>query len=154
MGRAATYAAYPAPSGFNSSNTLHQGRIESADRLELPTFGDGILTEERLGELEAGAQRDGALPSAILKELFAEVREQREKYQVSEQLQGAYIEEIHRLNGLVRELIEYVESVAEIAQDGHEANDVSSDIKRRAMNLIITSVRSLREHEQERKNRF
>ncbi|HVT04435.1 MAG TPA: hypothetical protein VHL58_13790 [Thermoanaerobaculia bacterium] len=112
------------------------------------------MTEERLSELEAGAQRDGALPSAILKELFAEVREQQEKYRVSEQLQGAYIEEIHRLNDLVRELIEYVESVAEIAQDGQEANDVSTDIKRRAMNLIITSVRSLREHEQERKNRF
>lgn len=103
-----------------------------------------MLTEERLSELESASTRGAGITSDVLLELIAEIREQQEKNKAGEKLQGAYVDEIHRLNDLVGELIEYVESVAEIAQDGPEPNDVSTDIKRRAVNMIITSVRGLR----------
>jgi|GEM_PF-3390984 len=109
-----------------------------------------MLTEERLVELEAVLRSDASDAVHVATSLLGEIRRLHQKVREAERLEAAYVDEIHRLNELVRDLIEYVESVAEIAQDDSRGDDVSSDIKRRAVNLIITSVRNLRELEREK----
>ena len=101
---------------------------ESKEQALAEALGRG----EAVGDVEIGA-------------LIESHRQMREQHRMILNLEAGYIDEIQGLNGLVKELLDYVDAIADVVADTLDSSDVPNDIKKRAVAIIIESVKHLKQ---------
>jgi hypothetical protein len=108
-----------------------------------PAANHDVMTdEELLDEIKTRVSRGTTIPPELVASLLAMMQQRVETAAARE---SAFVDEIQRLNGLIRELFEYVDTIAETIEDSFGSNEVASQVKQRAVKMIIESVQRLRD---------
>lgn len=95
--------------------------------------------------LEAGAD----VTQELAAELVAEVESLRDQLSLSTTFEQAYVDEIQRMNVLVQELAEYVETIADAMADSLGSDEIPAQLKRQVVRLILQSSKAMRTSEKQ-----
>ncbi len=93
--------------------------------------------------LEAAAGR--SIPPELAAALIGEIYTLRARIRQGSAAEQAFIDEIQRMNALVRNLAEYVETIADAMSDSLQSDEITSELKKRVIDLILRSSKSIRQ---------
>ncbi|HXI14251.1 MAG TPA: hypothetical protein VNM92_16655 [Thermoanaerobaculia bacterium] len=105
----------------------------------------GMLNDLQIQRLRDSIQEGADLSRDEMSALVRELEEAHRNLSLLEKKEESYLGEIQRLNSVVAQLIEYIETIADIAGDASAAAVTSDEIKRRAIEMIIRSVNQVKE---------
>lgn len=89
----------------------------------------------------------GDVPRAHVADLVAEVDSLRDQLTLSATFEQGYVDEIQRMNALVLELAEYVETVADAVSDSLGSDEITGQLRRQVVKLILQSAQAMRTSE-------
>jgi hypothetical protein len=93
--------------------------------------------------LEAG----GDVPRELIVELLSEIDSLRDQLSLSTTFEQGYVDEIQRMNILVQELADYVETVADAVADSLGSDEITAQLRRQVVKLILQSSHAMRTSE-------
>lgn len=103
------------------------------------------LTSNKLEKIRSTLRSARKLREEEASLLLEEIDRLRKESAASQGRETIYLEEIDRLNSLLWQLVEYVDTIADVVGDTEVPDDSTpADIKRKAVNLIIRSVREMK----------
>ncbi|MFA6955703.1 MAG: hypothetical protein WC538_07515 [Thermoanaerobaculia bacterium] len=93
--------------------------------------------------LEAGVD----VPRELVVELLAEIDSLRDQLSLSTTFEQGYVDEIQRMNILVQELADYVETIADAVADSLGSDEITAQLRRQVVKLILQSSHAMRTSE-------
>lgn len=103
------------------------------------------LTSDKLEKIRSTLRSARKLREEEASLLLEEIDRLRQESAAGQGRETIYLEEIDRLNSLLWQLVEYVDTIADVVGDTEVTDDSTpADIKRKAVNLIIQSVREMK----------
>jgi hypothetical protein len=95
--------------------------------------------------LDAGAD----VPQELVVALVSEIDSLRDQLSLSSTFEQGYIDEIQRMNALVQELAEYVETIADAVSDSLGSEEITAQLRRQVVRLILQSAQAMRTAEKQ-----
>lgn len=109
--------------GTQSPDKTRESRLEEARRL-----------------LAAGSD----VPPELVAALVDEIGALREQIALTATFEQGYIDEIQRMNFLVKELADYVETIADAVSDSLGNEEITAQLRRHVVKLILESTQAVR----------
>lgn len=100
--------------------------------------------ESRLEEARALIAAGSDVPPEIVSALVAEIDALRDQLALSGTFEQGYIDEIQRMNLLVKELAEYVDTIADAVSDSLGSEEITAQLRRHVVKLILESTQAVR----------
>ncbi|MGK2857109.1 MAG: hypothetical protein ACSLFQ_07875 [Thermoanaerobaculia bacterium] len=98
----------------------------------------------RLEEARALLAAGSDVPPELIADLVAEIDALRDQLSLSGTFEQGYINEIQRMNLLVKELADYVDTIADAVSDSLGTDEVTAQLKRHVVKLILESTQAVR----------
>ncbi len=112
---------------------------------QAPNQTIGSPREEVRELIDAGAD----VPRELVKALAAEVDSLRDQLALSGTFEQGYVNEIQRMNALVLELADYVETIADAVSDSLGSDEITAQLRRQVVKLILQSTQAMRTSEKQ-----
>lgn len=87
------------------------------------------------------------IPRELVVRLVAEIDMLRDQLSLSATFEQGYVDEIQRMNVLVQELSDYVETVADAVADSLGSDEITAQLRRQVVKLILQSTHAMRTSE-------
>lgn len=100
--------------------------------------------ESRLEEARALIAAGSDVPPELVSALVAEIDALRDQLALSGNFEQGYIDEIQRMNLLVKELADYVETIADAVSDSLGNEEITAQLRRHVVKLILESTQAVR----------
>lgn len=101
-------------------------------------------SQSRLEEARALIAAGENVPRSLVVALIEEIDALRDQLLLSATFEQSYIDEIQRMNLLVKELADYVETIADAVSDSLGSDEVMAQLRRHVVKLILESSQAVR----------
>jgi len=108
-----------------------------------------MTTESPRDRARALLEEGADVPRELVAELVAEVDSLRDQLSLSTTFEQGYVDEIQRMNILVQELSDYVETVADAVADSLGSDEITAQLRRQVVKLILQSSHAMRTSEKQ-----
>ena len=100
--------------------------------------------ESRVEEVRALLAAGAEVPRELVFALMAEIDALRDQLSLSGTFEQGYINEIQRMNLLVKELADYVETIGDAVSDSLGTDEITAQLRRHVVKLILESTQAVR----------